>query len=79
MARSAERLGRSFDKAQRLRNQEAVDDVRRVQARLEPRGIPQERFFGLSSFAARYGQRAFIERVLAVATPLRTGIEDLNL
>ncbi len=79
MARSAEKLGRSFDRARLLRNREAVDGLRRVQARLQPRGIPQERFFGLSSFAARYGQRAFIERVLAVATPLATGIEDLDL
>ncbi len=79
MARSAGKLGRSFDRAQWLLNRDAVDDLRRVQARLQPRGIPQERFFGLSSFAARYGQRAFIERVLASATPLRTGIEDLDL
>jgi len=79
MARSAAKLGRSFDRARRLQNRDAVDDIRRVQARLQPRGIPQERFFGLSSFAARYGQRAFIERVLASATPLRTGIEDLDL
>ena len=79
MARSAGKLGRSFDRAQLLLNRDAVDDLRRVQARLQPRGIPQERFFGLSSFAARYGQRAFIERVLASATPLRTGIEDLDL
>ena len=79
MARSAGKLGRSIDRAQMLRNRDAVDDLRRVQARLQPRGIPQERFFGLSSFAARYGQRTFIERVLAVATPFSTGIEDLDL
>jgi bacillithiol biosynthesis cysteine-adding enzyme BshC len=79
MARSAGKLGQSYDRARRLQNRDAVDDIRRVQGRLQPRGIPQERFFGLSSFAARYGQRAFIERVLASATPLRTGIEDLDL
>ncbi len=79
MARSATKLGRSFDRAQWLRNREAVDDLRRVQARLQPQGLPQERFFGLPSFAARYGQRAFIDRVLAAAEPLRTGIEDLDL
>ena len=79
MARSATKLGRSFDRAQWLRNREAVDDLRRVQARLQPQGLPQERFFGLPSFAARCGQRAFIDRVLAAAEPLRTGIEDLDL
>jgi bacillithiol biosynthesis cysteine-adding enzyme BshC len=79
MARSAGKLGRNYDRARLLRNREVVDDVRRVQARLQPRGIPQERFFGLPSFAARYGQRAFIERVLSKAEPLRVGIEDLEL
>ena len=79
MARSAGKLGRSIDRARRLQDKGADDDVRRVQARLQPHGIPQERFFGLSSFAARYGQRAFIERVLAAAAPLSTGIEDLDL
>jgi bacillithiol biosynthesis cysteine-adding enzyme BshC len=79
MARSAGKLGRNYDRARLLRDRELVDDVRRAQARLLPCGIPQERFFGLPSFAARYGQRAFIERVLALAAPLRIGIEDLDL
>jgi uncharacterized protein YllA (UPF0747 family) len=79
IARSAGKLGRSYDRARLLQHREIVDDVRRVQARLQPRGIPQERFFGLPSFAARYGQHAVIERVLALATPLRAGIEDLDL
>ena len=79
MARSAGKLGRNYDRARLLQDREIFDDVQRAQARLLPRGIPQERFFGLPSFAARYGQRAFIERVLATATPLRIGIEDLDL
>jgi hypothetical protein len=41
--------------------------------------MPQERFFGLSSFAARLGQRAFVERVLAAAGPLATGFTDLEI
>jgi bacillithiol biosynthesis cysteine-adding enzyme BshC len=79
MAQSAAKLGRSVDRARLLRNRDAVDALRRVQTRLWPRGIPQERFFGLSSFAARYGQRTFVERVLAAATPFATGFEDLDL
>jgi bacillithiol biosynthesis cysteine-adding enzyme BshC len=79
MARSAGKLGGNYDRARLLRNRDVVDDVRRVQARLQPRGIPQERFFGLPSFAARYGQRAFVERVLAAAEPFRVGIEDIEL
>ena len=79
MARSARKLGRNYDRAQLLRNREAVDDLRRAQATLQPHGIPQERFFGLPSFAARYGQRAFVERVLAASEPLSVGIKDLEL
>jgi uncharacterized protein YllA (UPF0747 family) len=79
MARSAAKLGRSVDRARLLRNRDAVEGLRRVQARLQPRHLPQERFFGLSSFAARYGQENFVERVLAAATPLPTGFEDLDL
>jgi bacillithiol biosynthesis cysteine-adding enzyme BshC len=79
MARAAEKLGHNYERALLLRDRELVEDVRRLQARLLPRGTPQERFFGISSFAARYGQRAVIERVLAAAEPLSTGIEDIDL
>jgi bacillithiol biosynthesis cysteine-adding enzyme BshC len=79
MTRSAAKLGRSVDRARSLQDREIVEDIRRIQSRLMPGGVPQERFFGLPSFAARYGQRAFVERVLASAEPLRTGIEDLEL
>jgi bacillithiol biosynthesis cysteine-adding enzyme BshC len=79
VARSAGKLGRNVDRARRLRDRELVEDVRRAQARLLPCGVPQERYVGLPSFAARYGQRAFIERVLAAAEPLHTGIVDIDL
>ena len=79
IARSAEKLGQGFDRTRLLRDREVLDDVRRVQAQLVPGGVPQERFFGLPSFAARHGARPFVERVLAAAAPLATGIEDLDL
>ena len=79
MARSADKLGRSYDRARHLRNRDVVDDLRRAHATLQPRGVPQERFFGLPSFAARYGQRAFVESVLAAAEPLAVGVKDLAL
>ena len=79
MVRSAGKLGRNFERARLLRIRDVVDDVRRVQARLIPGGIPQERFFGLPSFAARHGQRALVLRILAAAEPLRVGIGDLDL
>lgn len=79
MARSAAKLGRNYHRARLLRNRDAVDDLRRAQATLQPRGVPQERFFGLPSFAAQYGQRAFVEHVLTAATPLSVGVKDLAL
>jgi bacillithiol biosynthesis cysteine-adding enzyme BshC len=79
LSRLAEKLGRGYDKARLLRDRELVDDVRRVQAKLYPQDMPQERFFGLSSFAARLGQRVFVERVLAAAEPTATGFTDLAI
>ena len=32
-----------------------------------PHGQPQERVYGISYFAAKHGERAFVERVLAAA------------
>ena len=78
-ARSAGKLGRNYDRARLLCDRELVDDVRSAHARLMPGGVPQERHLSLPSFAARYGQRAFIERVLAAAEPLGTEIVDLDL
>jgi bacillithiol biosynthesis cysteine-adding enzyme BshC len=79
MSRSAAKLGQSLDKAVRLRDRDTVSDLELIRARLLPRGVPQERFFAPASFCARYGQRAFIDRVLAAAEPLRTGFHDVIL
>jgi bacillithiol biosynthesis cysteine-adding enzyme BshC len=79
MTRSATQLGQSLDKALLLRDRETVADLERIRDRLIPRGVPQERFFAPASFAARYGQRAFVDRVLAAAEPLRTGFHDVIL
>ena len=79
MSRSAVKLGRSVDRAVSLRDREAVSELEGIRARLFPRGVPQERFFAPASFCARYGQRAFIDRVLAAAEPLRTGFHDVIL
>ena len=79
ITRAAEKLGRRYDESRRTRDKELVEDVIRAQARLYPRGVPQERFFGLPSYAARYGPRPFVDRVLAAAEPLQTGFVDLAL
>ncbi len=79
MSQSAVKLGRNVDKAVLRRDRDAVADLELIRARLLPRGIPQERFFAPASFAARYGQRAFIERILAASEPLRAGFHDVIL
>ena len=79
MSHSATKLGQSLDKAVLLRDRETVSDLEMVRARLLPRGVPQERFFAPASFAARYGQRALIDHILAAAEPLRTGFHDVIL
>ena len=48
----------------RLRDRGLVEDVTRLRERLFPEGVPQERVFGPSYFLARYGARAFVERIL---------------
>lgn len=79
VARAAEKLGRNYDRALAHRDREVVDGVRRLRERLLPSGMPQERYFGMSYFAARYGERVFVERVLAAAEPFASAIEDLEL
>jgi len=79
VARAAGKLGRNYDRARLYRDREVVDGVRRLHERLLPRGVPQERFFGMSFFAARYGERVFVERILAAAAPFAAAIEDLEL
>jgi len=53
--------------------------LQRLQWRLYPNGHPQERYYGMSYFAARYGERPFIERVLATAAPFEVAPKDLDL
>ena len=79
VARAVDKLGRNVDKASRLRDQSLVEDLRRLRERLCPDGVPQERLYGVSYYAARYGERAFIERVLAAAEPGDSGTRDLWL
>lgn len=55
-----------------------VRDVRRLQCALFPGGSPQERVVGFSYFAARYGERSFIEKVLAAIEPFEPAQKDLH-
>ncbi|MET0386271.1 MAG: bacillithiol biosynthesis cysteine-adding enzyme BshC [Polyangiales bacterium] len=72
---STHKLSRHYGSALARTDEQRVALVRRLGRLLYPEGAPQERVFGISYFAARYGARALIERVLSaidpyVATPL---------
>jgi uncharacterized protein YllA (UPF0747 family) len=69
VARAVEKLAENVDAAWRLRDRSLVEDVARLRERLFPGGIPQERTYGPSYYLARYGERAFLERVLDAAAP----------
>ncbi len=56
-----------------------VNDVRRLRLMLQPNGAPQERVYNLSYFAARFGERAFLERVLAAIDPFDAERKELYL
>jgi len=42
-------------------------------------GQPQERVYGISYFAAKHGERAFVERVIGAAADAGDGPVDLEL
>jgi hypothetical protein len=79
VARAVEKLAENVDAAWRLRDHALVQDVTRLRERLFPEGIPQERRYGPCYFAARHGERPFLERVLAAADPGGTGTRSLAL
>lgn len=56
---------------------ETVAAVRRLRDRLVPEGAPQERILGLPAFAARGGDRALVERVLAAIGPLTGQLQEI--
>jgi bacillithiol biosynthesis cysteine-adding enzyme BshC len=73
------RLLGKYETARLHDRSDLVEAVRHIKQRLHPEGIPQERFFGLPYFAARYGERGFLERVLESIEPYQASPRDLNL
>jgi bacillithiol biosynthesis cysteine-adding enzyme BshC len=62
-------------------NDAVLRDVARVQQALEPGGEPQERVYGFPYYAARYGERAFVERIvqaLDTTDPFDPALRDLH-
>lgn len=77
VAMAVSKLGEKYEHARLHQNQTLVDAVRRVKLLLYPHNGPQERFYGLPYFAARYGEREFIARVLAAVTAFDPTSKDL--
>lgn len=75
---SVEKLAHKYEKSLLHRDQVRVADVRRLQSLLYPQGKPQERCHGVSYYAARYGERAFISQVLASIEPFDATPRELT-
>ncbi|HYC00893.1 MAG TPA: bacillithiol biosynthesis cysteine-adding enzyme BshC [Candidatus Limnocylindrales bacterium] len=73
------RLAEKIERARLYRDQSLVEDVRRLRTWLRPEGQPQERYYGLAYFAARYGERAVLETVLHAIDPFAGAAIDVDL
>lgn len=75
-------IGRLVNKYGRVlarRDEVAVERVDRLLSLLSPGGAPQERVYSLPYFACRFGQRAFVQRVLDETEPFSGALKDLTL
>jgi bacillithiol biosynthesis cysteine-adding enzyme BshC len=76
--RSIGKLGAKLERIAAYEDVELVDAVRRARAWLAPDGELQERRLGLPCFAARMGDRALVEKVLAAASPFDPSMKELS-
>ena len=73
-----ERLVSKYRHAQRHRHEDLLEAARRIKRLLMPESMPQERFFGFSYFAARYGERELLDRILAAVEPFDPEMRNLS-
>jgi bacillithiol biosynthesis cysteine-adding enzyme BshC len=73
------KLTAKYEKALLHHDESLVADVRRLKQRLYPQDVPQERFYGIAYFAARYGEDAFKRAVLRAISPFDGSPRDLLL
>lgn len=76
--RSVLRLARKYERARLHADAALVADVKALKLLLQPDGAPQERIYGLPWFAARYGDRELVERVLREVDPLDPALKELS-
>jgi len=77
VADAVAKLARKIATAHLHADRARLDELQRVRWALAPHGVPQERYFGPSYFMARWGERAFVERVLATIAPFDPTPRDL--
>ncbi len=77
VATSVKKLTGKIADARRHADRDTTAAIRRVQQALWPHGEPQERVYGLPWFAARFGERPFLERTLAEAEPFAAAPRDV--
>ncbi|HET8937726.1 MAG TPA: bacillithiol biosynthesis cysteine-adding enzyme BshC [Polyangiales bacterium] len=73
------KLAHAYSQALLSHDGQRVSEVRRLKQLLFPGAVPQERVFGFAYFAARYGERPVIQRLLAAIDPYATQITELRL
>jgi bacillithiol synthase len=72
-----ERLVAKYGRALAQRDQVTVERLDRLATALYPDSVPQERVYGLSYFACRYG-RTFLESVIEAVEPFAAAQKDLS-
>jgi bacillithiol biosynthesis cysteine-adding enzyme BshC len=78
VAHAVGKLAAAYEQALLRRDQELVDSVAQLRAFLQPDGAPQERVYGLPYFAARFGDRHIVERVIAAVEPFDPALRELH-
>jgi bacillithiol biosynthesis cysteine-adding enzyme BshC len=73
------KLAHAYSQALLSHDAQRVGEVRRLKQLLFPGAVPQERVFGFAYFAARYGDRALVEQLLAAIDPYSPAITELRL
>ncbi len=68
-----------YKSALNLADSQRVETIRRIKSALFPLDAPQERIHSFPYYAARCGDRAFVERVLERCRPYHPNLEALEL
>ncbi len=79
VASAVARLSEKVARARLQSDEQTLQQLHRVQSHLFPLGHPQERFFGLAPFAARFGEATVLHSISAAIDPLDPSERDVVL